>query len=461
MKKPHIVLRAVVLPLLVLLGVLTVLTYSKFRTFVGYANQAERARTAMVTLSNMMKTVTEAETNQRGFLLTNDTTFLQAYRASIARLDVQARQMETIGETEITLEANVDTLQALLKTRTRILAYVIALRAGGHNIPKDSMLAGQRVMEQIRRHVETTINKEQHALDKAVAETKSLISLTPLLMLVLSLFSIAVLLAGYIFMSRELSKRLDAQLLLEQKIGDLNRSNRELEQFAYVASHDLQEPLRKIQAFGDRMVIKNSDAMNEDVRLGVSKMQNAAARMQVLIDDLLSYSRVLHLEDEFVEVDLNTSLQDVLSDLEISIRNKSASVQADALPVIRAVPFQMQQLFLNLLSNALKFAKPAMPPRVQVRYAQVSGKDLPDVNPHKRSAVFHRISVIDDGVGFNAEYNKKIFVIFQQLHNKMEYGGTGIGLAVCKKIAENHGGFIVAESEPGQGAAFHVFIPVA
>jgi signal transduction histidine kinase len=459
--KPHAVLSIVVLPLLLLLGVVTIITYSKFASFIDYAGQAEHTRAVMVNLANVMSATREAETNQRGFLLTNDSSFLEAYRKAATNVHVYTLRLDSLSNGEVSASARKDTLQTLLAARFQAMENVLAMNAEqSKNELSTKLFAGREIMVRLQKHVDLMLADEQRDLNVASMETKTLIELTPLLLLVLSMFSIVVLLISYLFISRELRIRLNTQELLESKVDDLNRSNRELEQFAYVASHDLQEPLRKIQAFGDRMLIKHKNKIDTEIQTGITKMQNAAARMQVLIDDLLAYSRVVHLEDEFVDVDLNEVLSGVLSDLEISIRNKNGLVEADKLPVVRAVPLQMQQLFLNLLSNAIKFSKPEVPPRVHISYDKVKGNSISEAKPSQHHSWFHRIAVADQGIGFNAEYSKKIFVIFQQLHNKMEFGGTGIGLAVCKKITENHGGFIDAASNPAEGSTFYIYLPV-
>lgn len=459
---PRAVLSIAVLPLLLLLGVVTVITYSKFASFMQYAAQAEHARAVMVNLANVMSTTREVETNQRGFLLTNDSSFLQSYRDGLTHVHLYTTRLDSLSRNDTAGAARNDTLQKLLMKRFKTMENVLALRET--HVQKelsDSLKEGREIMRRIQKQVDRMVALEQHDLNVASLETKSLIKLTPMLLLVLSMFSIVVLLISYLFTSRELNIRLNTQQLLESKVDDLNRSNRELEQFAYVASHDLQEPLRKIQAFGDRLLSKHKHDISADVQNGITKMQSAAARMQVLIDDLLAYSRVLHLEEEFVNVDLNEVVNGVLSDLEISIRNKNGLVEVEKLPVVKAVPAQMQQLFLNLLSNGIKFSKPDVPPRIRISFNKIKGNLIPDIKPSQFDLWFYRIAVVDQGIGFNAEYSKKIFVIFQQLHNKMEFGGTGIGLAVCKKITENHGGFIEATSKQGEGSSFYVYLPAA
>jgi PAS domain S-box-containing protein len=226
----------------------------------------------------------------------------------------------------------------------------------------------------------------------------------------------------------------------------LQQSNRELEHFASIASHDLQEPLRKVQAFGDRLktaYAANLDAQGLDF---LNRMLNAAQRMQTLVNDLLAFSRVTSQNRPLTATDLGHILKEVVSDLEIRITETAALIQTEPLPTIDADPLLIRQLFQNLLSNALKFHKPGQPPTVRVR-AEID------------NAAACRIIVEDDGIGFDEKYLDRIFTIFQRLHGRAEYPGTGIGLAICRKIAQRHGGDVTAHSAPGCGAAFIVTLP--
>lgn len=239
---------------------------------------------------------------------------------------------------------------------------------------------------------------------------------------------------------------------LERRIDELNRSNKELEQFAYVASHDLQEPLRKIRAFGDRLMRKYGNTFGEDGKNYIDRMQNASARMQKLIDDLLAFSRVSRTQEPFEQVHFNDIIQEVISDLEISIEAKKVKIEVDPIPVLSARPGQIRQLFQNLISNAIKFSRDDVQPEVRI-----TAEVLNDEDSTGRSC---KITVKDNGIGFDKKYAKKIFIIFQRLHGKTEYEGTGIGLAICKRIMENHQGQISAYSIPGNGAAFEVVFPI-
>lgn len=234
----------------------------------------------------------------------------------------------------------------------------------------------------------------------------------------------------------------------------LEESNRELTDFAYVASHDLQEPLRKVTGFGSRLKAKYADTVGEEGRDYIDRMMNAAARMQKLIEGLLDYSRVTTKARPFTPTDLSTVVHEVLSDLEIRIEQTGAKVELSDLPTVDADPLQMRQLFQNLIGNALKFNKPDQPPVVNVSAESPGSGTRDDTSPHNTT-----ITIKDNGIGFDEKYTDRIFGVFQRLHGRKEYEGTGIGLSVCKKIVERHGGSITAKSTPGKGSAFIITMP--
>jgi PAS domain S-box-containing protein len=250
--------------------------------------------------------------------------------------------------------------------------------------------------------------------------------------------------------------------LLEQETRqsqELARSNAELQQFASIASHDLQEPLRKIQAFGDRLKTKCNEALTEQGRDYLDRMQNAAGRMQTLIDDLLMLSRITTKAQPFVPVDLAQVIQEVLSDLEVRIDETKGQVEVGSLPTIEADSLQMRQLLQNLIGNALKFHPKTEPPKVRI-YSQLLNDEEQQPTGNSITPTHCQIVVEDNGIGFDEKYLDRIFNVFQRLQGRSEYEGTGMGLAICRKIAERHGGSLTAESTPGQGATFIVTLPI-
>ena len=241
----------------------------------------------------------------------------------------------------------------------------------------------------------------------------------------------------------------------------LEASNRELQDFAYVASHDLQEPLRKVQAFGDRLKSKYSGALPDEGRDYLARMQNAASRMSVLIHDLLTFSRVATKAQPFVPIDLATITREVLSDLEVRIEQTGGHVELGELPTIDADPVQMRQLMQNLIGNALKFHRADEVPIIKISSELIKSKGAhANGNGHKSGDELCQIKVEDNGIGFEEKYLERIFTVFQRLHGRTEYEGSGVGLAVCRKIVERHHGTITAHSAPDQGATFVITVPV-
>ena len=259
-------------------------------------------------------------------------------------------------------------------------------------------------------------------------------------------------------LEREIVDRKQAQRELALKAEELARSNSELEQFASVVSHDLQEPLRKVQAFGDMLISRCGDSLNEQGRGYMQRMKDATGRMQTLINDQLSYSRITTQARPFVPVPLTELTQEVLSDLEPRIENTRGQVEVGDLPIIYADPTQMRQLMQNLIGNALKFHRPEEPPVVKVLGRLLNGKSGGQAG-HSPADELCELTIEDNGIGFEEKYLERIFGVFQRLHGKGDYEGTGIGLATCRKIAERHGGTITARSTPGEGATFIVMLP--
>jgi PAS domain S-box-containing protein len=252
--------------------------------------------------------------------------------------------------------------------------------------------------------------------------------------------------AGAVVIARDIRERKRAEEEVHLFMRRLEQSNRELEDFAYVASHDLQEPLRKIQAFGDRLKAKYAAELPVQGRDYVERMQSAANRMQVLINDLLSFSRVTTKAQPFVHVDLGEIARAVAHDLEIRAHDVGGQIVIRDLPSIDADPMQMRQLLQNLTANGLKFHRDDAPPVVEISGFVSDGHA--------------RIAVSDNGIGFDPKYADRIFTMFERLHARGKYEGTGIGLAICRKIAERHGGEIAAESRPGEGSTFTITLPV-
>ncbi|MEO6917040.1 MAG: ATP-binding protein [Chitinophagaceae bacterium] len=258
--------------------------------------------------------------------------------------------------------------------------------------------------------------------------------------------------------NRDITMIKDYEISLEEKIQELKRANVELEEFAYVASHDLQEPLRKLTTFSERLQTKFSAVLGADGLLYLDRIVAATDNMRLLIDNLLDFSRTSTSARHFVRTDLNKLLGESLTGLELQIEETGTVIRAERLPELDVIPSQLKQLFDNLLNNAIKFRKKDQKSIIDIRCEKLALSDITQMAllPGKS---YYRFHLTDNGIGFDAEYQEKIFLIFQRLHGKSEYPGSGIGLAICKKIVENHNGVIFAEGNPGMGAMFSFILP--
>lgn len=258
---------------------------------------------------------------------------------------------------------------------------------------------------------------------------------------------------------KETQKKLvDYQQRLEEKIKELNLSNHELEQFAYIASHDLQEPLRKIITFSSLLGTRLKDIEPES-RMYLDKIIASSKRMTTLINDVLDYSQVARSNEGFKITNLNEILETIKTDFEVLLEQKNAVIHNTGLPSVKGIPQQLTQLFSNLISNALKFCENN--PVITISSREISGDETKQLRNLDQHASYIEISFMDNGIGFEQEYAEQIFTIFQRLNGRSEYSGTGIGLAICKRIAENHRGHIKADAALNQGATFKVYLPVS
>lgn len=426
--------------------------------------------------------ILRAESGKRGFLITENESYLENYETTLERVTEVIEQVEghAISSDIEEQEERIQQLVRLSREKLNTLIEVVELTRHGKREAAEAIFASNRGLA-LYEKFETLFTKveqqerflQQQHIDSLVklradSVTNLIISAITTTLLIIGIFILLRLNIRETFQHQQ--ELQEYNLVLESRVKErtaelqvyaeeLSRSNRELEDFAFVASHDLQEPLRKIRAFGNRISTGYETVLDERGLDFLKRMLNAAERMSMLISDLLAFSRITTRGKEFTETNLNRVIKGVLEDLEIKIEETKAQITVDELPTIQADSTQMNQLFLNLLSNALKFIKSDTSPIVTITAEQVDDDTVHTLHLLP-NLTWIKITLQDNGIGFEQSFAEKIFAPFQRLHGRTEYQGTGIGLAVCRRIVERHNGSIFAFSEPDQGARFEMYLPL-
>lgn len=442
------------------------------KTQKGLTNTGE----VILALDKLHILVLSAETGQRGYLLTENEDYLAPYEEAISQVMNQIKEVKKLRLDMVGLKSKQFELLSLVEQKLIELSFTVDLALNDKEKRALSAVMtgrGKNFYNEIKAHFDKLQNAEiKHRnhlyqklelIEKEAKFTFSVSAITSFLLLL----GLWVLVRVNNKTEQQYKNSLEQQNIkladevkartkeLTLYAEELARSNRELEDFAFVASHDLQEPLRKIRAFGDRLMTSYASTIDPKGQDYLKRMYNAAERMSNLISDLLEYSRINTRGKAFVVVSLDQVIHDVIDDLEVAIDESSAIIQATPLPEINGDITQLNQLFLNLLSNAIKFKQDGTPPIISISYKESSVFD----SILKTDSLWYEISIKDNGIGFSQEFEDKIFIPFQRLHTRNQYKGTGIGLAICRRIVERHGGDISVKSEIDSGTEFTIKIP--
>jgi signal transduction histidine kinase len=456
------------------LAVLSFLRFEQQKKASGWISHTFQVK---LKIEQILSLINHAETSQRGFLLTNDSSYLDNFLTSKEDLTSSIVQLDSLIIDNPKQFDNLSRLDQLVKDRfIRMEALLDSSGYLSKSLATRYLLPGSQIMDSIQAHLARMEALENSLLSTRIEQKRMADKNTSIFILLFSVISLVVLLLSFLKVKTENTKRAKAeidvdfletkvakrtaeikqinQLLTEQNI-DLERKNAELASFTFMASHDLKEPLRKIETFADRIVQTEAEHFSDRSKEYFEKIIASIKRMQSLIDSVFMYAETNITAPGLVSTDLNKTIATALEILHEQITEKNVVVEYAVLPVINAIPEQMEQLFINLIGNAIKYSKANTQPVIKITaQSLLSGEKG---NPLALKA--YKIDFSDNGIGFDEKYLDKIFQIFQRLHNKDAYSGTGIGLAICKKIAENHHGTIMAKSTPGNGAIFSVFIP--
>jgi signal transduction histidine kinase/CHASE3 domain sensor protein len=573
---------------LLVLVFITAITYRHTQSLTESIGWVMDTYKKNIQVEQLYSSLKDAETGQRGYIITHDSLFLEPYHLARQQVDHAFIQLEKLTENK-QQEEQLQNLYRLINARFDQLAMTLSVTRDQplrDDLLKSSMITGKSIMDSIRLQVSMMAALETSYLRERQAKYEYKTSITPLFSLLFLLFALNVFIFSYWKINHDLKtlKRKNQQLMLQsesishaEEIGafscwhwnletnklvysdnqyrllgcepqsfeatiekflefvhpddqqtftnaitqaietqtypevvfrikrkdgvtrhfkslsklvpdrfgsdlfiginmditeqhlnnialkernhELEQKNKELASFNHVASHDLQEPLRIVQTYISRLTEEEIGLMSAKGKDYIVRIKLAVTRMRKLIDALLLFSRTNRTDSVFEMTDLNQLLDNARQDLSPSLEQKKGSIISTQLPTLNVIPFQIQQLFTNLIGNSIKYSKPEVPLLIQIKCEKPAPLDFP-ITPYDHTRNYYKIVVEDNGIGFEQDYAEHIFTLFQRLHHDEEYEGTGIGLSICKKIAENHGGFITAQGNPGIGSTFFIYLPV-
>ena len=440
---------------LIILALLSVLSYRQNLDLIKKSLLVNHTNLVILEANNELSLLKDAETGTRGFLLTHDSAFLLPYTNSLSGILVSLHALDSLVE-EPKQQQNVKKLKGLTISRLSVLRKLIGYTGGPAGL-QQLLRQSKAEMDLVRAHIALMIFEEERLLRLRTESLNSAVSFAPTINVLLAGFSILLLIFAYfkILKELELTRSLQRQLITSNDV--LKKSNSDLAQFAYVASHDLQEPLRKIQTFIS-LIDDTEKNISEKGKDYFSRVTISAKRMQQLILDILAYAGVNNEDKNFNKTDLNIVLDAAKEQMEELIRNKNAIINAELLPSVHGVKYQLEQVFTNLIGNALKFSKPGTQCVILITVIKINGEKIPAERADK-NRIYYCIKISDNGIGFDPKYGERIFQIFNRLHAKEIFDGNGIGLSIVKKIMETHNGFVASAGTLNEGAAFSLYLP--
>ena len=436
---------------------LSVLSSTRITALIESGKLVTHTAEVSLELEKLIGNLKDAETGQRGYLITHKTSFLEPFYAGLKEYPVHLKKVGELVKDNPDQQNNLSRIKNLFESRQRFLVKMIEIDKTHTPTPAE-MTMGKLVMDSIRERVKIMEDIENDLMRQRTARLRTQSFLAPALLFVFSIIALAMLILSFWQLNILLKKQHLIEKNLYQKNIALEKMNEELSSFTYISSHDLQEPLRKIQMFGRRIQEKEINVLSTEGKHYFSRMLNAAERSQELINDLLAYSRTNSTEQLLKKTDLNVLLNEVKQELHEKIVSTNAAIESEKLPELPVIAFQFKQLFTNIITNAIKFSRPGIAPKIKISSDLVDETKI-KAEPNPVKGKYYKISITDNGIGFDPQFNEQIFGVFQRLHGRTEYAGTGIGLAIVKKIVENHNGFVTANGDLDKGATFNIYIP--
>ena len=439
----------------VILIVLSLYSFQRFDGFIRYTDAVDKHHRLLTELNHMKLSLTSLESKQRAFLLFEDSSFLQPYEENKKLLIEKFTTLLLLTKADQEQQRRLRDLNLLIKSR---LDYLHTGMMVGY--PSTDYKRETSYMDRCMAIITEMEMAENNALNAQLESKEFYESTTPRNFRIVFILTMTVFAISFGLLIQQYRDRLINQQKLERNSLELNQANAEWEQIANAASHDLQEPLRKIRTFSNILASRNIHQLDEEGQMLLNRIETASARAQSLMLDIVTYNLVVYPREELTAVDLKEIRKDLLTSLEMRLKENHAAIYADELPVIRAYQSQIRLLFNCLVDNSLKFSRKEEPLKVTITASTIHQRELP-VHQNLSFTHYHKIVFEDNGIGFENQFSDKIFMMFQRLHPQdSPYEGRGIGLAIVKRIMTNHMGMVIARGRPGKGAKFTLYFPV-
>jgi signal transduction histidine kinase len=468
MRLSNVAAKLIFTSIAIVLFAISYVLYQQIQSLLQTQNQLNETNIVKLKLEQTLSALKDAESAQRGFLLTKDSVFLEPYKGAYDKSKTLIKEIKDLIKTG-DQQKDLVALQGFIELRFNTFNHVIE----HYNNPelkaetKQMYLLMSKSLTDSISYYTQNINAREDALVSSKEEARIKYSfLTPLFAVLLMVTAITILVFSYGKIIEHLNrlKRVFSEMKklnneLKQKNHKLELYNKELDSFTYIASHDLKEPIRKILTYSEQMELECYEGLSDVNRKQLNRIKHSAQRMQNLLNDLLLYSHVNINDKTFEDVDLNKIVDDVIDNLKEEITETHTEIKADKLPVIKGMPFQIKQLLENLISNSIKYKQEQVAPAITIGGYVVDENDIPE-KFYSETDHYYKLFVKDNGSGFEQVYAEKVFKLFQRLHPQTNKPGTGIGLTICKKIVDNHNGFIKATSEVNKGTTFEIYLPM-
>lgn len=444
----------------VFLTSLSFLYTDRLTAYIRSRNAIDKSQQLIIQLYRLAYYIREVERNQRSFLLSKDTMFLAGFDSAVAQVNASRDSLNKLVDSDNALRPRFNALRLSLHDRiSELRRTALASEEDSVNVI-EAILKSHPLRNRIFEFIQVMEQEETHELNVHLQKQRSYERVNRADFQLLFFFALIIFIISFVVLLREIRLRVIYHKRMEAEIKHTNQANKELERITFVASHDLQEPLRKIRTFSNMLASKQGDALQPESKAIIQRIEHSADVMHELIRDLAHYTNLVSHNQQPRKTDLNEVVQDVKTKFNARLEQSKAGLTVDWLPIVNGYPEQLFMLFSALLDNSLKFSRPGVTPEIVITHESVKGHLVPHEDERKHYIHFHKITFTDNGLGFDSAFAEKIFGMFQRLHNQDTlFAGRGMGLAIAKRVMMNHDGYIIASGRTGEGASFFLYFP--